>query len=158
MKKIDIGRTVAIVANVGVIAGLLLLAFELQQNNEALGLQSRLERENALRQGLVRRLNNSDLIRASARAIEGEELSLEEKLLIEDYNRGAMVDWWLAYRQVQDGALDEATLPVSLWSTVFREGTAFPRMDESWTEFKRLFPQEVEYIEWFEENVANGNQ
>jgi hypothetical protein len=155
MKKIDLGQSISIVANVGVIAGLLLLAFELRQNNEALGLQARLEREDTLRQGLTRRLNNSDLIRAAAKAIEQEELSLEEELLLEDYNRGAMVDWWLAYRQVQDGALDEATLPVSLWSTVFREGTAFPRMDESWAEFKLLFPQEVEYIQWFEENVVN---
>lgn len=155
MKKIDLGQTITILANVGVIAGLLLLVFELRQNSEALGLQARLERENTLRQGLTRRLNNSDLVRAAAKAIEQEELSLEEELLLEDYNRGAMVDWWLAYRQVQDGALDEAALPVTLWSTVFREGTAFPRMDESWTEFKRLFPQEVEYIQWFEENVVN---
>ena len=39
MKKIDLGQTINILANVGVIAGIVFLAFELQQNNELLGAQ-----------------------------------------------------------------------------------------------------------------------
>lgn len=34
MKKIDLGQTIQILANVGVIAGIVFLAIELQQNNE----------------------------------------------------------------------------------------------------------------------------
>ena len=41
MKKIDLGQTIGIVANVGVIAGLLLLAFELNQNREITEAQTR---------------------------------------------------------------------------------------------------------------------
>ena len=41
MKKIDLGQTITIFANVDEIAGIVILAFELQQNNEALGLQAR---------------------------------------------------------------------------------------------------------------------
>ncbi len=158
MKKLELGQTITIFANLGVIAGIVFLGIELRQNNEALGLQVRLERENTLRQGLSGRLENSDVIRATAKALREEELTLEEELLIGDYNRVVLVNWWLAYRQVQDGSLNEATLPVSLWSTVFRDGTPFPRMDESWAEFKLLFPQEVEYIHWFEENVARVSE
>jgi len=40
MKKIDLGQTVQIIANVGVIAGIIFLAIELRQNNEQLKLQS----------------------------------------------------------------------------------------------------------------------
>ena len=40
MKKIDVGQTVSILANVGVIAGILLLAFELSQNNKLLRAQA----------------------------------------------------------------------------------------------------------------------
>ena len=154
MTTLDLGQIIAIFANLGVIAGIVFLGIELRQNNKALRLQLRLDRENTLRQGLSGRLDNSDVIRAAAKALREEELTLEEELLIGDYNRVALVNWWLAYRQVQDGSLDQAALPVSLWSTVFRDGTILPRMDESWAEFKRLLPQEVEYIHWFEENVA----
>ena len=154
MNTLDLGQIIAIFANLGVIAGIVFLGMELRQNNKALRLQLRLERENTLRQGLIGRLENSDVIRAAAKVLREEELTLEDTLLIGDYNRGALVNWWLAYRQVKDGSLDEAALPVSLWSTVFRDGTAFPRMEESWVEFKHLFPREVEYIQWFEENIA----
>jgi hypothetical protein len=41
LKKIDLGQTIMILANVGEIAGIVFLAFELQQNNEALDLQAR---------------------------------------------------------------------------------------------------------------------
>ena len=66
MKKLDLGQTITILANLGVIAGIVFLGIELQQNNEALGLQVRLERENTLRQGLSGRLENSDVIRAES--------------------------------------------------------------------------------------------
>ena len=152
MKKIDLGQVITILANLGVIAGIVFLAFELQQNNEALNLQARLSREDVLRRGLARRLENPELIRAVARATSGEQLSLEEELLLADYNQGALVDWWLAYRQVQDGAINENALPVTLWRSVFQD---YPRMDESWVDFKSSFPLETEYIQWFEANIVN---
>jgi len=40
MKKIDLGQTVTLLANVGVIVGIIFLAFELRQNNQQLALQS----------------------------------------------------------------------------------------------------------------------
>ena len=40
-----------------------------------------------LRRGLARRLENPELIRAVARATSGEQLSLEEELLLADYNQ-----------------------------------------------------------------------
>ena len=41
MKKLDLGQTITILANVGVIAGIIFLAFELQQNNDQLQSQTR---------------------------------------------------------------------------------------------------------------------
>jgi len=40
MKKIDLGQTITILANVGVIVGIIFLAAELRQNNRQLALQS----------------------------------------------------------------------------------------------------------------------
>ena len=41
MKKIDLGQMVSILANIGVLAGIVFLGFELQQNNDQLQAQSR---------------------------------------------------------------------------------------------------------------------
>lgn len=41
MKSIDLGQTITILANVGVIAGLIFLGYELHQNNEFLEQQER---------------------------------------------------------------------------------------------------------------------
>ena len=40
MKKLDLGQTMTLLANVGVILGIVFLAFELRQNNQQLALQS----------------------------------------------------------------------------------------------------------------------
>jgi hypothetical protein len=41
MKKIDLGQTITILANVGVITGIAFLAAELRQNNEMMRAQTR---------------------------------------------------------------------------------------------------------------------
>ncbi len=156
LKKIDLGQALGIFANVGVIVGIAFLAFELRQNNEALNLQARLEREDTVRQGLLRRVQNPDLIAATARVMREEPLSLEDELLLDDLNRGALMDWWLAYHQVQDGVLAAESLPLSGWRYYFHH--EFPRMDESWADFKLLIPQEVEYFRWFEENIVSVSE
>ena len=41
MKKLDVGQTISILANVGVIAGIIFLWLDLRQNHEQLEIQSR---------------------------------------------------------------------------------------------------------------------
>ncbi len=44
MKKIELGQAIGILANIGVLGGLLLLAFELRQNNELMAAEGRFNR------------------------------------------------------------------------------------------------------------------
>ena len=41
MKRIDLGKTMTLVANVGMIGGILMLAYELRQNNELMEAEAR---------------------------------------------------------------------------------------------------------------------
>ena len=41
MKKLDLGQTISILANVGVLAGIVILIIEIDQNNDALTFQAR---------------------------------------------------------------------------------------------------------------------
>jgi hypothetical protein len=44
MKKIDLSKSIGILANIGVIAGIMFLAIELRQNNELMGAEQRFNR------------------------------------------------------------------------------------------------------------------
>ena len=41
MKKLDLGQTITILANIGVIAGIVFLGLEIRQNNELMAAEAR---------------------------------------------------------------------------------------------------------------------
>ena len=79
MKKIDLGQTLTILANVGVIAGIAFLAVELRQNNEMMRAQTRGELSRDSVDQI--RLNVNDPVFADVllRGDRGEELSEVEQ-------------------------------------------------------------------------------
>jgi len=87
--KIDLGQTVGIVANVGVLIGILLLVYELDQNRQMMKAQTR----NAIAETLVNlrfsEANNPDIVRVQNLASQGEELTPVE--------RGQFIAHWSAH-------------------------------------------------------------
>ena len=152
MKKPDLGQTITIFANIGVIAGIILLAVEINQNNQALGTQARLERENILREARSKRLENPDLARAVVSARAGELLSAEELFLLDEINLATLTNFSLIYGQLRDGLLDQSAIPLAPWRDSFHDHD--PRMAESWSEHKKIFSPE--FVRWFEENVIQA--
>jgi hypothetical protein len=148
MKKIDISQTIQILANVGVIAGIVFLGVEIRQNNETLVIQARLAREAILRDSTTRRLDNIELARATVKARAGGTLSDDEEFLLNQLNGAIFVDRLLIYQQVQDGLLRPEEIPVETWRNALQE---FPRMREAWAYHKRNFPPG--FVQWYEENI-----
>jgi len=153
MKKIDLGQSISILANIGVIAGIVFLGIELQQNNETLSVQSRLDREDLFRQGIARKFEHPDMFRAIAKFERGELLNDEEQLLLDWENHALLIDWMLVYMQVHDDLLDEATIPIELWRISLHEGL-WPGLEEYWSNNKRQYRSE--FVQWMDENVASG--
>jgi hypothetical protein len=88
MKKIDLGQTIAILANIGVIAGIVFLGLELQQNNSFL----RSDAEYRVMQNRMlfttELLDDTDLLSAYRKAEAGESLSeIEQERLSMLYRR-----------------------------------------------------------------------
>ena len=83
-----------------------------------------------------------------------EELSLEEEIRLADVNRGALMDWWFAYRQVQDGVIEPDAIPIGSWRRWFHDLN--PRMHESWADFKLTVSEDADFIRFMEENVVNA--
>ena len=152
MKKIDLGQTIQIIANIGVIAGIIFLVVELQQNNEALSIQTRLDREDVFREGLARRFQQSpDMLRAVAKSKRGDALSDEEILILDWENHAVLTDLMLVYMQVYDDLLREDAIPVAVWRNGFQN--TYPRMADYWSDNKQIY--HTVFVEWMDENIVN---
>ncbi len=151
MKKLDVGQTITILANVGVIAGIIFLGLELQQNNEFLATQARTQRGAISREADLRMLQNPDLRRATIKARSGGVLSEGEMFLLELENGAVITDWRIIYQEYQMGALEESTLNIVGWRNAFHVGR--PGMPEFWSAKKQLYPPD--FVQWMEENVVN---
>jgi hypothetical protein len=76
MKKIDLGQGVGILANLGVLAGVLLLVYELNQNRQLMESQTRSDLSQQVMNMIVNTyLENPELVQ---RAEKGEQLSEDE--------------------------------------------------------------------------------
>ena len=116
MKKIDLGQTISILANIGVIAGIVFLAYELRQNtrvSRAAAVQSisdqTIEWQTALAQ-------DSDWMRIIAFLVNGgsyHELSPEDTQRFRYVASSTIRIMENRYRQVQLGILDPSELDAS---------------------------------------------
>jgi len=148
MKKIDLGQTVQILANVGVIAGIVVLAVEIHQNNEALNLQARQERAAVRREMMARQVDNPALVRATVKANQGEPLTPEDVHVLDRQNVYTLVNWVTIYAEVEDGVLSDRDIPLSAWRQGFHGD---PLMQETWAERKANFSPV--FVEWMEQNI-----
>ena len=140
MKKIDVGQTITILANLGVLAGILLLVYELNQNRQMMEAQTRHE----VAQGIVDQLSelalNPDLsdleYRGRCETLESREDARRFFIFI----NSRMRYWEDVHYQYRQGLYDESEfLP-------FREAwRAFiqPRaVRENWNRIKAGFSSE----------------
>lgn len=110
MKKLDLGQTITIVANLGVIAGIALLALELRQNNlllRAEAISSVFETRSA-RQELV--VNNDSLITTMAKNDRGEILTDEDMIRLVNERNRSLIGWQRDYFLFQEGILTEKNI------------------------------------------------
>ena len=148
MKKIDLGQTINTLANVGVIAGIIVLAVEVHQNNEALNLQARQERAAVRREMMARQVDNPALVRATVKAQQGEPLTPEDIYVLDRQNVYTLVNWATIYAEVEDGVLRDRDIPLSAWRQAFHGD---PLMQNTWA--GRKINYGPNFVEWMERNI-----
>ncbi len=96
MKKLDLGQIVGLLANVGVIAGILLVAYELNQNREMTQAQTR----NSITETIVgvqlTIATNNELQAANLKLNAGETISAAE--------RSRLLNLWIAVFRIWENA------------------------------------------------------
>ena len=116
MKKLDLGQAIQILANVGVLAGLVFLGLELRQNTQAVRLASA---ESYLTGGSeldLRIASEPELAAFLIRSDGSEPLSAVDELRLEHWNYAVLRQWETAYYLGSIGALDEG-----LWAAYRHE-------------------------------------
>ncbi len=108
MKKIDLGQALHLLGNAGVIVGILLLVYELDQNRQMMEAQTR----NAIAETLVTLLTleatTPEYLEMSVKRVAGEPLTPEEELMFELIAYGYWRYRENVYYQYQLGLFEES--------------------------------------------------
>ncbi len=153
MKKLDLAQTVGILANVGVIAGILFLAVELQQNNQILTAQARTTRMEVRKEATNTFLENPELVRLLLKSQHGEPLTEEDRFRLDGIIFITTVTFQHSFTEYQNGLIDEEEVPVTVigWRGLFHD--QYPALPDFWERRKVVFRQD--FVDWFDENVVN---
>ena len=83
MKKLDVGQTLQLLGNAGVVAGILLLVYELNQNRAMMQSQTRSAIAEQLSNLAFQEINTAGLPEAILKTETGESLTALENLLVQ---------------------------------------------------------------------------
>ena len=103
MKKLDVGGVVQIVANLGVVASIVFLAIQVQQNSDVQRAQARAVRAQIRIDGGWQRASNPDLLAAVVKLRRGESLTDQDQLLLDIDARTVLNGWQYIYGELQAG-------------------------------------------------------
>lgn len=149
MKRIDVGKTMTLVANIGVIGGILLLAYELRQNNELMAAEARQIRTSMVIDAWRFSAENSDLAEIRVRERNGEEVSDADWQRIDSYVMSVfvMLDWTLLELSANSPEMNQVR---EVQSYNFANRSEYRKV---WEVRKNSF--RPEFVQWMEANVVN---
>ena len=151
MKKIDLGQTITILANDGVIAGIGFLAYELRQNKEVLQLQVEGERRERVNSMVELVINNPDYLELMAK--DESELSEIERDRLVALGFRLLLNNEDLYRDVTLGRISSEEAIRAVGSAWCREKLNFGAPLAWDTSKSRADPG---FVDWMTEYVIDG--
>ena len=134
MKKFDLGQTITMLANIGVIAGIIFLGFELRQNNNLLESQARANLDAnrvSMQQNLVE--DAGGIAELVYKARTGQQLTDVEEWRLNVRRSMMLHSFESMYMEIERGPLEESDIPVGQWIGSFASD---PGMRISWNAVK----------------------
>jgi hypothetical protein len=153
MRKIDLGQTISILANIGVIGGIAFLALELRQNNMLMTSQSRANQMEQVLDIQEEVFLNSDLAAILVKAGAGEPLTSVEQLRLDAFQQKVILGMQFQYEEFQSGALDR--INIAAWRAIYRGENSTLRvpLDNAWADLKDLM--RPAFAEYFQTNIVD---
>ena len=157
MKKIDFGQTIGLLANAGVIAGIVFLAIELRQNNELLEAEIRTIRHDFRSADYLLPLQHRDFANALIKRRRGEDLTEYETLIMNRSMAATLYNYEYVFTEYSLGRI--TSLPVAVWQSdldgeIGSDPGYFPDLREYWEATKNS-DYDPEFVEWMEQNILN---
>ena len=150
MKKIDVAQTIAVLANVGVLAGIVFLSLELRQNNEQLTAQSRFNYYQNRIAEYWSIAENGELAELMHRATSGEELLPFEMARVTNRMYALITGWEYEFGEMERGRLLEEEFNVEAKRRVYR---SLPALEPVWNQYKGMAPPR--FAEFMDRNITN---
>ncbi len=150
MKKIDLGQGITILANIGVIAGILFLGYELRQNNVYLQEQARYNLFRNRLDANTFTLENPEIARLWYRQNGDSPLSDLDRERRADLLHTHLLRWQHDFSSMRLGIIDEEDFPLLGIRATWDEQGDF---QEAWDRRKRGYSPD--FVEWVEANVVN---
>ncbi len=160
MRKLDLGQTISIIANFGVIAGILFLALELRQSSEILEAEIRSIRQNIRTADYLLPLQHRDYADALIKRRRGEALTEYENLIMSRAIATTLLNYQYIFTEYQLGRID--SVPIEAWRLEFDGEIAeislvsgyWPDLRDYW-EINKHFEFEPAFVQWMDENVVS---
>jgi hypothetical protein len=156
MKRIEFGQLITILANVGVIAGIVFLAIELRQNNEYMAANAKYDMFQNQVAFLDQIASSPELSELVVRAMDSEELSRADHLRLQMLAIKSLRNWQWEFEEYQAGRLELGQLPVGQWRAIFNRQPGFISLpiDEIWDPgtIRQTNPA---FAKFMEENVVS---
>jgi len=147
----NLGQTASVLANLGVIAGIVFLAVELRQNNELMEAAARDAQNVRIQAYVEQRYTVPGLAEIILKARDGEPLTEVEDLKLFSRQLRQLRGFEAQYREYSRGTIE--FLP-SRWTTFFNEGGfRDPPLNNIWEEVRPMM--DAEFVQYVEENIVN---
>jgi hypothetical protein len=150
MKKIDLGQTITILANIGVIAGIGFLALEVHQNNELMSAEARRSRTESSESAFRAIAENADLAEIFVKARQGQEFSAIEEQRFRSFFMGLLVNLQSTFRDLRPEELE------SILNRYRAYQATLPPLNVVWSENKMNL--EPAFVELMDANVFERSE
>ncbi len=145
MKKLDLGQTITILANIGVIAGIIILAFELDQNSDLVSAQTR----NTMSQSVIENIQmNMDprAVDAYLKLDRGDALSAEDIFVLDHIANATFRLWENTHYQYRVGLLDaeELEADMEVWRRSMEEQAFADHWENRRDTYSRQFREVID--------------
>jgi len=153
--KLDFGQAVSLLANAGVIVGIVFLAMELQQSTEVQLTQMRFNANERRTEAIEEFYRNPQLSSAYLKFANQQQLTPEENLILSTYAQRIFVSWDWTYGEIQRGSMEESA--IANFSQIFHAygvgGLNAPLLSNYWPAYEQLMSPA--FRDWMERNVVN---
>ena len=150
MKQLDIGQIVGIIANLGVIAGIVFLAIEIQQNNDLLEAQAREASNNRQTELQTYIFTDPALAELMLKVKRGEELTEVEQFQADAYARRRIRGMEAAFMNFQAGVSDSVN--VDIFRAAFEGGNIGQPLFVEYQSMKPLL--DPGFVQFVDENIT----